>query len=124
MGPPEDAGLFAVVEQAVDRGRYSGDSHGRRDAAGPGMGGFLRAKVIAGAALMCTLVGGLSSRAEARVLDGCRPLRAIFYASTGSLTLAQGLAANTSVCAQYYVSVPPLTADKTQMRSGVAGPIR
>src|SRR5947207_13139706 len=27
MGPPEGAGLFAACEQAVDRGRYSGDSH-------------------------------------------------------------------------------------------------
>ena len=48
----------------------------------------------------------------------------MFYAATGSLGLAQGLAANASACAQYYVSVPPLAADKTQIRSGVAGPIR
>jgi hypothetical protein len=77
-----------------------------------------------GAALVGVLVGCLSSRGEARALDGCRPLRAIFYAATGSLTLAQGLAANPSSCAQYYVSVPPLAADKTQIRSGVAGQIR
>jgi hypothetical protein len=84
----------------------------------------LRAKVIVGVALVGVLLGCLSSRAEARALDGCRPLRAIFYAATGSLTLAQGLAGNASACAQYYVSVPPLAADKTQMRSGVAGQIR
>jgi hypothetical protein len=84
----------------------------------------LRAKVIVGAALVGVLLGCVSSRAEARALDSCRPLRAIFYAATGSLTLAQGLAANASPCAQYYVSVPPLAADKTQIRSGVAGQIR
>lgn len=84
----------------------------------------MRANVAVGAALVGVLLGCVSSRAEARALDGCRPLRAIFYASTGSLTLAQGLAANTSACAQYYVSVPPLTADKTQIRNGVAGKIR
>ena len=87
-------------------------------------GGFLRAKLIVGAALVGVLLGCVSSRAEARALDGCRPLRAIFYAATGSLALAQGLAANASACAQYYVTVPPLAADKTQMRSGVAGQIR
>jgi hypothetical protein len=74
--------------------------------------------------LVGVLVGCVSTRAEARDVAGCRPLRAIFYASSGSLPLAQGLAANASACAQYYVSVPPLAADKTQMRSGVAGPIR
>jgi hypothetical protein len=84
----------------------------------------LRAKAIAGAALLCALVGGVSGRADARALDGCRPLRAIFYAATESLTLAQALAADPSPCAQYYVSVPPLAGDKTSMRSGVAGPIR
>ena len=56
--------------------------------------------------------------------SGCRPLRAVFYAATGSLALAQSLAADASPCAQYYISVPPLSADKTQMRSGVASQIR
>jgi hypothetical protein len=84
----------------------------------------LRAKLVVGAALVGVLLGCVSSRGEARALDGCRPLRAVFYAATGSLTLAQGLGANASACAQYYVSVPPLAADKTQIRSGVAGQIR
>jgi hypothetical protein len=66
----------------------------------------------------------LPGRAEARALDGCRPMRAIFYAATGSLSLAQALAADPSPCAQHFVTVPPLAADKTQMRSGVAGPLR
>ena len=51
-------------------------------------------------------------------------MRAVFYASTDWLPLAQALAANASPCASYYVSVPPLSADKTQMRSGVASQIR
>ena len=61
-------------------------------------------------------VTAMPGQARARTLDDCRPLRALFYASTGSLGLAQALAANASPCAQYYVSVPPLAADKTQMR--------
>jgi hypothetical protein len=56
--------------------------------------------------------------------SGCRPLRAIVYAATGSLTVAQALAADPSPCAEYLVTVPPLAADKTQMRSGVAPSIR
>src|SRR5262245_22990302 len=50
----------------------------------------------------------------------CRPLRVIFYAATDWRRLATKLAADASSCAQYYVSVPPLVADKTQERSGEA----
>jgi hypothetical protein len=75
-------------------------------------------------AVSAAALTALPAPAGARVADGCRPLRALFYAASGSLGLAQALAANASPCAQYYVSVPPLTADKTQMRSGTAGPIR
>jgi uncharacterized repeat protein (TIGR01451 family) len=54
----------------------------------------------------------------------CRPLRAVFYAATDWLRLATKLAATPSSCAQYYISVPPLAADKTQLRSGQAWQIR
>ena len=54
----------------------------------------------------------------------CRPARAIFYAQTDWLRLATTLAANPSPCAQYYVSVPPLAADKTQPRASQASQIR
>ena len=54
----------------------------------------------------------------------CRPLRAVFYAPTDWLRLATKLAANASPCAQYYISVPPLAADKTQPRSDQAWRIR
>jgi len=60
---------------------------------------------------------------ELRSAD-CRPLRAVFYAATDWLRLATKLAANASPCAQYYVSVPPLVADKTQPRSDQAWRIR
>jgi hypothetical protein len=76
------------------------------------------------ATLIGTTVAALLVHAGAASAQGCRPLRAIFYAAAGSQSIAQALAANPSPCAQYYVSVPPLTADKTQMRTGVAGPIR
>jgi hypothetical protein len=54
----------------------------------------------------------------------CRPLRAGFYAATDWLRLATKLAADASPCAQYYISVPPLAADKTQLRSDQAWRIR
>jgi hypothetical protein len=54
----------------------------------------------------------------------CRPLRAVFYAQTDWLRLATKLAASTSPCAQYYVSIPPLTANKTQPRADQAWRIR
>jgi hypothetical protein len=54
----------------------------------------------------------------------CRPARAIFYAQTDWLRLATKLAAQQSPCAQYYVSVPPLAADKSQARPNQAAQIR
>ena len=54
----------------------------------------------------------------------CRPLRAVFYAATDWLRLATKLAATPSSCAQYFISVPPLAADKTQLRSDQAWRIR
>ena len=43
--------------------------------------------------------------------------RLLFYAPTDWLRLATKLAANQAPCAQYYVSIPPLAADKTNFRS-------
>jgi RTX calcium-binding nonapeptide repeat (4 copies) len=54
----------------------------------------------------------------------CRPLRAVFYAATDWLRLATKLAASASPCAQYYVSIPPLAANKTQPRGDQAWRIR
>ena len=61
---------------------------------------------------------------QARAQADCRPLRAVFYAATDYLRLATKLAANVSPCADYYISVPPLVADKTQPRRGAAERIR
>jgi hypothetical protein len=64
-------------------------------------------------------------RVHARTAQaGCRPLRAVFYTATDYLRLATKLAANASPCAEYYISVPPLVADKTQPRRGAAERIR
>ena len=60
---------------------------------------------------------------ELRSAD-CRPLRAVFYAATDWLRLATKLAANASPCAQYFISVPPLVADKTMPRADQAWRIR
>jgi RTX calcium-binding nonapeptide repeat (4 copies) len=54
----------------------------------------------------------------------CRPVRAVFYAATDWLRLATKLAANASPCAQYYISIPPLAANKTQPRGDQAWRIR
>jgi hypothetical protein len=59
-----------------------------------------------------------------RVATTCRSLNAVFYAQTDWLRLAQKLRATPSACAEYYVSVPPLAADKTRLRSGEAAKIR
>jgi hypothetical protein len=54
----------------------------------------------------------------------CRPMRAVFYAETDWLRLATKLAQSGSPCAQYYISVPPLAADKTAFRNDQAWRIR
>lgn len=54
----------------------------------------------------------------------CRPARIVFYAASDWLRLATTLAQNASPCAQYYVSIPPLTSDKTQPRPRQAALIR
>ena len=54
----------------------------------------------------------------------CRPLRGVFYAATDWLRLATKLAASASPCADYYISIPPLTSDKTNPRPDQASRIR
>ena len=63
-------------------------------------------------------------RVQALRAAECRPLRAVFYAPTDWRRLATKLAATPSPCAQYYISVPPLAADKTQLRADEAWRIR
>jgi hypothetical protein len=82
--------------------------------------GIIAAMVVA--LLACALApDGSAGRQSAR---DCRTTRAIFYAATDWLRLASTLAQNASPCAQYYVTVPPLTADKTQPRPKQAALIR
>ena len=59
-----------------------------------------------------------------RTQASCRPLRGVFYAATDWLRLATKLAATASPCAEYYVSVPPIVGDKTNLRPGQAERIR
>lgn len=61
---------------------------------------------------------------SARAQATCRPLRAVFYAASDWLRLATKLAAARSECAEYYISVPPLVADKTTFRREQASRIR
>ena len=59
-----------------------------------------------------------------RVSADCRPLRAVFYAASDWLRLATRLAAYSSPCAQYSISVPPVVGEKTRARPGQATRIR
>jgi hypothetical protein len=61
---------------------------------------------------------------DLRAQAACRPLRAVFYAASDWLRLATKLAATASPCAEYYISVPPLVADKTTFRRDQASRIR
>jgi hypothetical protein len=79
---------------------------------------------VATAELWRELVSAGPPRASARAAAECRPLRAVFYAASDWLRLATKLAATSSPCAEYYVSVPPLVADKTQLRRDQAWRIR
>jgi hypothetical protein len=60
----------------------------------------------------------------ARAQTACRPLRAVFYSASDWLRLATKLAAAATPCAEYYISVPSLVADKTQFRPNQASKIR
>jgi hypothetical protein len=74
------------------------------------------------------VVGSLDSRyrtARPRyrptyVPDGCRRSEFVFYAARDWLRLAAKLAERASPCADYYVSIPPLVADKTKPRPNQA----
>jgi hypothetical protein len=61
---------------------------------------------------------------RARATDDCRPLRAVFYVATDWLRLATNLAENASPCAQYYISIPSLVADRTAPRPNQAWRVR
>ena len=63
-------------------------------------------------------------QSRSRVAAECRPLRAVFYAASDWLRLATKLAATASPCGDYYISVPPLVADKTTFRRDQAWRIR
>ncbi len=73
-------------------------------------------------ALWRRLVASRARRAQAPA--DCRPLRGVFYAATDYLRLATKLAATASPCAQYYISIPPLVADKTKPRPNAASRVR
>jgi hypothetical protein len=75
-------------------------------------------------ALWTKLVHRAHTRGTTAARAGCRPLRAIFYTADDWLRLATKLAANASPCAQYYISIPPLAADKTNFRSAQPAQIR
>ena len=57
-------------------------------------------------------------------VPGCRSAEFVFYAARDWLRLAPKLAERVSPCGDYYVSIPPLVADKTIPRANQAWRIR
>jgi hypothetical protein len=55
-------------------------------------------------------------RAAAQSVLLCRPVNVVIYSPTDWLRIAQKFAANASPCAQYYIDIPPLAADKKSPR--------
>jgi len=79
---------------------------------------------VATAKLWRTLVAHARTHAARQTPAACTPARVIMYTATDWLRAATTLAKNASPCAQYYISIPPLTATKTQPRPGQASLIR
>ena len=61
---------------------------------------------------------------SAALIPRCRATELVFYAARDWLRLAPKLAEHASPCADYYISVPPLVADKTMPRPNQAWRIR
>lgn len=60
-----------------------------------------------------------------RAATACIPTDVVFYAQSDWVRVAQLMRENMSACASYYVSIPPIVADKTKPRGPVqAGLIR
>jgi hypothetical protein len=60
-----------------------------------------------------------------RAATACIPTNVVFYAQSDWVRVAQKMRENMSPCASYYVSIPPVAADKTKPRGPVqAGLIR
>jgi hypothetical protein len=76
------------------------------------------------AALWRRLVSAPRPRQARLQQADCRPLRAVFYAATDFLRLATKLAESASPCAEYYISVPAIVGNRTQMRPNAAPRIR
>jgi len=109
-------GLAAAVTSA---GSADGSTRSRA-ATAPPVASLEPAKT---AALWSRLTAN-QTRQSRSAAAACRPLRAVFYAASDWLRLATKLAATRSACAEYYVSVPPLVADKTRARPNQAWRIR
>src|SRR5579864_9001388 len=80
-------------------------------------------KLFALSAVLLSAVAASAPASVARSGD-CRSVRAVFYESSDWLRIAQGLGANPSACADYFITVPALAADKTQMVNNRAPQVR
>ena len=83
-----------------------------------------RAKQVAALCALAVALALVVVPSSAAQTPGCTPVEAVFYESSDWARLATGLAADPSPCASYYVTIPALAADKTQMRPGAAAQVR
>jgi hypothetical protein len=83
----------------------------------------MKKKLLTAGALAVVLASAVAPAGDPRSVD-CQSVRAVFYTSSDWQRLAEGLAANPSPCAQYFISIPALAADKTQMRPSAAAYVR
>jgi hypothetical protein len=74
----------------------------------------LHVVALAAALALVATLGAAAPRALASSNSEC--LRATFYSPADWLRLATKLAAHNAPCAQYYVTIPPLAAEKTTFR--------
>ena len=109
-----------VSVRAVQRGRRR-PLRGRHRLLAPSS--ILRSRRLRGLALLATVavLGGSIGTGSAPASSAeCQATRAIFYTSSDWVRLAQGLGADPSPCAQYYISIDRSTANKTEMRPNAA----
>jgi hypothetical protein len=81
---------------------------------------FLRVVVLFALAALGTTAGASPgfARSDASRPATCRiQIQAVFWTSTDWALLGQELKAQLSPCADYYISIPPLSADKTSLRA-------
>jgi len=116
--------LLAVLLALLAYALPAGGADGRAPAAGTGEPAPVASLEPERTAALWSRLVSTPARPAQTPPGQCRPLRAVFYATSDWLRLATKLATSASPCADYYISIPPVVADKTQPRRDQAWRIR